>query len=81
MARHADTPANRFLDHLIASVPLKNDAMLARFLGLTPPVLSKIRHDRIGVSAGTMILVHERTGMSIAEIKERLTLVPVNAVN
>lgn len=70
---NVNTPATRLLDYLIAQHQLKNDAALSRLLGIAPPVISKIRYNRLGISAAIMIIIHEKCSMSIAAIKEFLT--------
>lgn len=40
---------NRLLDTLIVHLNLKNDAALSRALEVAPPVISKIRHNRLPV--------------------------------
>lgn len=61
---------NRLLDTVIAALALKNDAALSRALGVAPPQLSKVRHRRLPVAAGLMILIHEATTFSFAEIRD-----------
>lgn len=61
---------NRLLDTVIASLALKNDAALSRALGVTAPLLSKVRHRRLPVAAELMIRIHEATTLSIAEIRD-----------
>jgi hypothetical protein len=48
---------------------LKNDAALARFLELQPPVISKIRNSKLSVSAETILRVHDKTSYSIDKIR------------
>jgi len=60
------------LDYLITRYKLKNDAALAKFLDLPPPVISKMRHGKTPFSAVNIIRLHELTGMSIAAIKAKL---------
>lgn len=66
--------ANRYdpshlLDTLQATLKLKNDAALSRTLGLSPPVISKIRHRQIPVGASVLIRIHEVTELSIAVLR------------
>lgn len=61
---------NRLLDTVIVTLALKNDAALSRALGVTPPLLSKVRHRRLPVAAELMIRIHEATTFSIAEIRD-----------
>jgi DNA-binding transcriptional regulator YdaS (Cro superfamily) len=57
-------------DFLIKECPLKNDAALAKALGISPADVSKIRKGITKISARVMILVHKKTGMSIEDIEE-----------
>jgi hypothetical protein len=62
-------PANVLLDTLLDAHRLKNDAALARWLDIAPPVISKIRKGKVPITASHMISIHEKTGMPIARIK------------
>lgn len=57
------------LDALRAEFNLKNDAALARFLEVQPPVVSKIRTGRLPVSADRILQVYDATGWSIEKIR------------
>lgn len=63
-------PAHALLDFLKTEYELKSDRQLCAALGISPPVLSKIRNRAVSISADVIILIHEKTGMSIADIKE-----------
>ena len=65
-------PAHALLDFLKTEYELPSDRQLCAALGLNPPVLSKIRHGVVKVSADVIILIHEKTGMSVADIKSFL---------
>lgn len=58
-----------FIDLLINTMTLKNDAALSRVLEVAPPVISKIRHGRLPVGASLLISAHEESGLSIHEMK------------
>jgi len=60
---------NRLLDTLIDKLQLKNDAALSRALSVAPPLISKIRHQRLPVGASMLIRMHEATGLSITELR------------
>ena len=60
---------NRLLDALLENMRLKNDAALSRMLEVAPPVISKIRHQRVPVSASLLIRMHEATGISIGDLR------------
>lgn len=53
------------LDVLIDFLGLKNDAALGRELQVSAPILSKIRHGALPVSAAILIRMHEVSGLSI----------------
>lgn len=60
---------NAFLDLLLVTMTVKNDAGLSRVLEVAPPVISKIRHGRLPVGASMLISAHEESGLSIKEMK------------
>jgi plasmid maintenance system antidote protein VapI len=61
--------AHPLLDFLKKEYKLKNDAALAKALGIKPPTVSKIRANRNIVSAEMKIIIHKKTGMSIEDIE------------
>ncbi|CAN5361591.1 hypothetical protein BH11PSE11_BH11PSE11_20480 [soil metagenome] len=66
----ADYDPNPLLDLLIEKLKLKNDAALCRMLGVSPPVISKMRHRVLRVGSSMLIRMHEESGMSIRELRE-----------
>jgi DNA-binding transcriptional regulator YdaS (Cro superfamily) len=60
---------NYLLDFVTEKLKLKNDAALARALGITPPVLSRIRHGKVPIGATIWIAMHEETGMTVRELR------------
>jgi hypothetical protein len=60
---------NRLLDALIEHLRLKNDAALARALEVAPPVISKVRHLRLPVSAALLIRMHEVSELTIRDLR------------
>lgn len=60
---------NHLLDTLIQKMGLKNDAALSRSLEVAPPVISKIRHQRLPVGASLLIRMHEVSELSIKELR------------
>jgi len=60
---------NRLLDTIIKSQQLKNDAALARWLDITAPQISKLRHGRMPLGATVILSIHEAFDMPIREIK------------
>ena len=66
-------PAHTLFDFLKTEYNIPSDRQLCDALGIAAPVLSKIRHGVIGISGDIMILIHEKTGMTIADIKELIS--------
>ena len=66
-------PAHTLFDFLKTEYDLPSDRQLCAALGISPPVISKIRHGVVGISSDIMIIIHEKTGMSIADIKELIS--------
>jgi len=64
--------AHPLLDFLKKEYKLKNDAALAKALGIKPPTVSKLRANRYVMSAEIKIIIHKKTGMSIADIESFL---------
>lgn len=58
-----------FLDLLILTMSLKNDAALSRVLEVAPPVISKMRSGALPVGPTLLISAHEESGLSIKEMK------------
>ena len=63
---------DNLLNYLRELLSLKNDAALARALEVAPPVISKIRHRRLHVGASLLIRMHEVSGLSIRELRDRM---------
>lgn len=61
--------SGKLFDSLLHTLHLKNDAALARLLAVAPPVISKVRHGRSSMSPALILLVHEKTGMPVADIR------------
>ncbi len=61
---------DQLLASLIGRLNLKNDAALSRALEVSPPVISKIRHRRLPVTASLLIRMHEVSALSIAELRQ-----------
>lgn len=59
-------------DKIMRDFNLKNDSALARALGLSRPVVSKIRHRKRPVGDTVLLQIHDRTGWSVKEIKALL---------
>lgn len=48
---------------------LKNDAELARLLKVAPPVISKLRNNKLPIGDGMLIKIHDTFNMSVKEIR------------
>jgi len=67
------TGANcHFMNVLVKTLHLKNDAALSRLLEVAPPVISKIRSGKLKIGATMVIKIHEVSDMSIERIKQFL---------
>ncbi|NDI85094.1 hypothetical protein [Undibacterium crateris] len=64
---------NELLNEVISSLRLRNDAALARLLGVAPPVISKIRSFRLPIGSVIAIRIHEESRFSIKKIKKLMT--------
>ena len=60
---------DQLLASLIGRLNLKNDAALSRALEVSPPVISKIRHRRLPVTASLLIRMHEVSNLSIRDLR------------
>ena len=59
--------ASKLLDALLKRQHLKNDAALARLLSVAPPVISKIRNDRLPFGPSLILTALIVTGLTPAE--------------
>lgn len=62
--------SGELFNHLMAMFGLRNDADLARWLDVAAPVVSKTRHGRLEVGPTLILNVHERSELSIKQIKD-----------
>lgn len=60
---------NKLLNALIKHLSLRNDAALAKKLGISSLIINKIRQLTQPVSGTILILIHERTGFSFSELR------------
>ena len=60
---------NHLLNVAITYMDLRNDAALARALRVAPPVISKIRNNRLPVGSTFLIELHEASGIAITSLK------------
>lgn len=64
------TPAGAFFDTLRREHNLKNDAALARALGLARPWICKMRHGQLPVGSTAILAIHEKLGVAVADIRK-----------
>lgn len=60
---------NNLLDVLIEKLNLKNDAELARALGVWPPLISRVRHCKLPIGASLLITMHEISGIKTRDLR------------
>lgn len=60
---------SQLLDSVAKHLGLRNDAALSRALEVAPPVISKVRHLRLPVSATLLVRMHDVTGISIRDLR------------
>lgn len=58
------------IDELLNRYGLGKDARLAEALDVHASIISKIRQRVLPVSAATMLMIHDRLGMPVKEIKQ-----------
>jgi plasmid maintenance system antidote protein VapI len=61
---------NKLIDHLLETYKLRNDAALSRKLDVAPPVISKIRHNRLPIGPAIKLRMMRRFGISLEKIDE-----------
>jgi transcriptional regulator with XRE-family HTH domain len=60
----------KLLDFLCKTLSIATDTKLAAQFGVGPPLISKIRHGRYGISSEFLIKIHDVTGISIPTLRE-----------
>ena len=61
-----------FIDRLIRRLGLRSSSALARKVGLSPSVISKVRHRRLAVSGEILLKIHEATEIPIRELRRMM---------
>lgn len=62
----------KLLDGLIARLGVPSSSALARSVGLSPSVISKVRHKRLAVSGEILLAIHEATDIPIRELRRMM---------
>jgi plasmid maintenance system antidote protein VapI len=57
------------LDYLIDKGWAKNDQNIAKMLNTTPPVISRVRNDRRGITPNLILAIYDHTNLTIEEIR------------
>jgi hypothetical protein len=60
---------NKLFNTLIKHLAVRNDVALAKKLGISSLVISKVRQFTQPVSGTLLILIHEKTGFSLSELR------------
>ena len=68
--RNIPIPKNTLLDYIIEHMGFKNSRALSKHLGVTQGMISKIRYGVNKPSSDFILLVYDKTGMSIEKIRE-----------
>lgn len=58
-----------FIERLIHRLDLRSSSALARKVGISPSVISKVRHRRLAVSGEILLKIHEETDIPIKELR------------
>lgn len=66
-------PFNLF-DTIKTDFRIKNDAVLARQLGVAPPQVSKVRNGALPCTDSMILRIHETYGMPVRKIREFLAI-------
>ncbi|MYM25759.1 hypothetical protein GTP46_24325 [Duganella sp. FT135W] len=61
---------NALIDYLLTENNIANDAALSRALEVAPPVISKIRNNRLYVGATLRLRIMRKFGMSLEKLDE-----------
>ena len=58
------------LDYLIEKGWAKDDQAIAKLLNTTPPVISRVRNNRRGVTPNLILAIYDNTNLTIDEIRD-----------
>lgn len=61
-----------FIEGLMRRLGAKTRSALARAVGISPSIVSKIWHRRLAVSSEILLQVHEATGIPIRELRRMM---------
>jgi plasmid maintenance system antidote protein VapI len=60
---------DHLIDHLRRQYKLRNDAELAKQIGVKPPAISKLRHGMSALTPAIILKIHEAFNMPVKEIR------------
>ena len=60
----------RLFWYLMLKFNLPNDLALAEFLGTAPSQISQIRNDKLGLSPRLLLVIYDKTNLSVEDIRE-----------
>lgn len=66
-------PVNNMLDEVKTRLRAKNDAALARKLGVTPGAITRLRKGNNALGPAMLVKIHDATGMAIETIRRLAT--------
>lgn len=61
-----------FIDRLIHRLGVRSSSALGRLVGLSPSVISKVRHGRLAISGEILLRIHESTNIPIRELRRMM---------
>ncbi len=61
-----------FIDGLMRRLGMKTRSALAKAVGVSPSLVSKIWHRRLAISGEILLQVHEATGIPIRELRRMM---------
>ncbi len=61
-----------FIDGLMRRLGTNTRSALAREVGISPSIVSKIRNRRLAISSEILLQVHESTGIPIRELRRMM---------
>ena len=64
--------SNALLDLIRSRLRLNTDAALSRALEVAPPVISKMRNQKLAVGPSILLRMHEETGIPISQLKSKI---------
>jgi antitoxin component HigA of HigAB toxin-antitoxin module len=60
------------LDYLLAQRKLRSDRALAKDLGSTPSIISRVRNGKLNLGPAIILRIHEKYGIPVVKIREMI---------